>query len=792
MVALAGIAGCIQDHESEPTCGFEAIRLLDHIDSADIASLTDLASQEEILAQYGSPRMIGLADRSPSELAIHRDQAATRLLARIADDGVVVAEGTTASPEQAPTPGPEALMVSGPAMVVIQVRVPGGEALYCRSRVRGSRFWLATIDLPAPLEKQDLADARRLQHIVEPVAARQLAPVGPADANGYQRFDLQFRPEVGTRAVLVVAATENGSLSLCDFDIHGVSPIGEQLMLRDEFSTRAIGRFDVGADHREALLLSAPGTASFEVRLPTKNPSLRYGYAQVSGHSIASVRTEVSVDDEMISDHCETIPETRRSRWQDRRVDLSALGGRRVRITFFADCAAGAGAVAIATPVVEGDPAQLPPDVVLVSLDTVRADRMSLYGSRRRTTPFLEKLGTDSVVFDNAIAPANWTLPSHTTMFSGLLPDRHNVDRMTSRIDAERLPLLAAEYRARGFETIAVTGGGFVSPRFGLAAGFERFLAIDPAYPPQGWIEHKKGRAEYVSAMSRGDFGSCELMRILRAKHRRPVFLFIHSFVAHGYRPDPADLVALGAEPDRIPALVDVFDPKFKRDNPTRDFRLTYDATLRSADRFVRDIADSLGDGIDRTILVVTSDHGEELFEHGARGHAGQGRGTVFEEIVRIPLLIRAPGIGTGRCEQVVSMVDLAPTLRELSGLAPIDGDGRSLVSMMRGQRIPAQPAIARSGPVGGPYSWGLRAREFKLVVTENSDGPPTVQLFKIGGRATETVNVASSHPRLTRNLHTELNRRIRKASRAAIPGAATDLSSDLRAQLSELGYLGQ
>ena len=199
--------------------------------------------------------------------------------------------------------------------------------------------------------------------------------------------------------------------------------------------------------------------------------------------------------------------------------------------------------VAIANPtLVRADRVDPRPDVVIVSLDTVRADRLEVYGGAAATSPALLGMAPEAAVFTHAFSAAPWTLPSHVSLFTGQYPQRHGVSKPTRRVPVGRVPVLAQSLRDAGYETIGVTSGGFVGPKYGLATGFERYTTADPM--------EREG-----SLVRRGRQHKEDLLELLAERGGRPRLLFVHTFVGHNYLPDDEALRAVGATADEIATL---------------------------------------------------------------------------------------------------------------------------------------------------------------------------------------------------------------------------------------------
>ena len=325
-----------------------------------------------------------------------------------------------------------------------------------------------------------------------------------------------------------------------------------------------------------------------------------------------------------------------------------------------------------------------PPNVLLVSIDTLRTDRLGCYGYTRDTTPALDCFAHERTVrFAHAVAEAPWTLPSHVTMLTGLHPLTHGV-RRPDQAPSDEVALLAERLRGSHY-SFAVTDGGWISETWGFARGFDSFHARDQE------IERAVEQVvEYV-------------------RHRRdkgPWFGFLHTYDVHcPYDPPPAyagRFASADAEPIEVAGRCG--NPDFNA------LQLTSGQARYLSDRYdedVRRVDDALAvlfaalDALDLwrdTVVIVTSDHGEEFLEHGQIGHER----TLSPEVLSIPLLIAAPGVAPGVAEEVVGLADLVPTVLELIGRERPDRlDGRSLVPLLHGE-----PDTARTGWVLSELGW--------------------------------------------------------------------------------------
>jgi len=426
------------------------------------------------------------------------------------------------------------------------------------------------------------------------------------------------------------------------------------------------------------------------------------------------------------------------------------------------------------------------PSLLLVSLDTVRADHTSLLGYARPTTPRLEALARQGVSFTRAYAMTSTTGPSHATLFTGRYAPAHGVARNGMPL-AEQATTLAERLSARGYRTGGVLGSFVLARRFGFGQGFadwdESFRRETSSLPMRTW----EGREVPGGAFDRAGPETTRLaVDWLRRNGRSgPFFLFVHYFDAHEpYTPSATDLARMAATP--IPG-------------PAAEELARYDAEISEVDRQVGallDGLDALGLAED-TLVVVTSDHGQGLNDHDGRQHSVN----IYEESVRAVLVFRGPGIApAGRVSDgPVQAVDVVPTVLdalEPGSQAGADLPGRSLAGFLRGEapRAPAgpvflyrqlypRPSVVRRVPVRGAQ-FGIRLGGWKYI---EGDRDGRRELYDLSRDPGELVNRAAEAPARRLDLQARLH-----AWRAANPrpgGPPPRISDEDRARLRALGY---
>ena len=389
--------------------------------------------------------------------------------------------------------------------------------------------------------------------------------------------------------------------------------------------------------------------------------------------------------------------------WRDASIDLSDFGGRTIAVALEVESSTGGDSGFWAHPTItRARDRESQPNVVLISLDTLRADRLSLYGYERSTSPHLDAWARDhAVVFRSAVAQAPWTLPSHLSMFTGLNPSRFG----SNMTNAARpgLTTMAEVLREEGYATLAVTGGAFLHPQYGLSQGFERYY-------------YTQSSAQEDEAAREMELGVNKALDWLALYDDQPFFLFFHTYEIHDpYRPRQPYFAEFTDLPDvtvRVPprteslagghlvrreaaALAD--QPDLENLTPEQRLELlsaAYDSSIAFADQQLERLMRRLEEigQHNRTIIVITSDHGELLGEHDSIGHL-----YLYEENILVPLIIATgDDLGAGQVvDRQVRSVDILPTLLELLELEPREPlDGRSLVPLIK-QEDPPFPTEA-------------------------------------------------------------------------------------------------
>lgn len=423
-------------------------------------------------------------------------------------------------------------------------------------------------------------------------------------------------------------------------------------------------------------------------------------------------------------------------------------------------------------------------NLILISIDTLRADRLGCYGYPRPTSPFLDRQARAGVLFEEASATSSWTYPSHASMFTGLYPGRNGATELKQRMRAD-VSSLAEWLTARGFQA-----AGVVSSTLFLGYGLERgFASLE--YVEPGGVEPSGVTAKALAWLEKVD-------------RSQPFFFLVHYLDPHSDYGALPEFAAPFVEPYEGPATgksEQLFEhiQGFRRFSPedARHLGNLYDAGVRQQDAELEKLFAALERAglLADTLVVLTSDHGEEFLEHGGVMH-GLAQ---YEESVRVPLLLWGPGVPADvRVPAGVSLVDLMPTALDLLGLpAPAGLDGISLRPLWEApevERAPRALFIEADMDPPGPTArtmvpgddMAVRRGKHKLVLDSKTGA---VRLYDLEWDPGETRDVQAEFPELVRELRLELER-FRAGHHAGGPAAPLD-EEDLR-RLEELGYAGK
>jgi arylsulfatase A-like enzyme len=416
-----------------------------------------------------------------------------------------------------------------------------------------------------------------------------------------------------------------------------------------------------------------------------------------------------------------------------------------------------------------GSGAPAKPNIILISVDTLRADHLGCYGDPRGTSPNIDRLASAGVLFENGFSPTAWTLPGHASMFSGLTPRRHGATRAKTAI-REDVPLLAEILAQDGYATAAVVNAPFMQAKFGFDRGFDTFTNV----PKLETAHHQQA-----------------VLNTVRRGGEKPFFYFFHYMSVHDpYTPEESFNrfvdsyeLPIGITGEGLLQLWRALD-KGERSLNADEIRFLddlYTGGVLSVDARIGEVLDLLDrlqlDG--DTIVIFTSDHGEEFMEHGSIVHTK----TLYDEVLRVPLIFRGPGIPRGgRVRSMAALIDIVPTVLGLLGIAsPLGLDGVDLAAYWKDDARPERLLEIQTNWINGARGKrGIRTPTRKLIVSLETG-------------AKEYYDLASD-PAETENLYPdpgaeELGRELDAQVEETV-GGEVELDPDDIDRLKALGYL--
>lgn len=427
-------------------------------------------------------------------------------------------------------------------------------------------------------------------------------------------------------------------------------------------------------------------------------------------------------------------------RWQDARIDLSRFADQRVNLVLRTESASGAPHPVWGNPVIDVSPqGSGPRNIILIAVDTLRADRLSCYGYELKTTPVLDALAAEGVRFDQVACNANWTCPSFASIFTGVVPSRHGVLRSAPR---DRVPAryhtLAERFRDHGWATHSIA---YKAPLYdgGYEQGFDVSFNV-----PRVYVQ--------------GSDNLTEALEWLQANSERRNFLFLHFNDPHQpfTQPEPFDS-SHGPDPKEhgIAMPYSLLEDGSPKDRTLQGvMRGLYDGEVAYVDHCIGEFLGALRrrDLYDDAVVVLVSDHGEELWEHGAFGHGGL---MLHDSVARVPLIIKPPRGDYARGVVVQSQVrafDIMPTLLDFAGIPVGDGlDAETLTPML----APGAPSFEDRLAVieTSRHAIAMRTPGWKYILKHVGDRRPTEELFDLRQDPNEWRDAARNNAKQLRRM---------------------------------------
>lgn len=493
-----------------------------------------------------------------------------------------------------------------------------------------------------------------------------------------------------------------------------------------------------GAKKRALTLGGAPkgGRLSYYLQIPEEG---RLAVAFGSKTAGASVLVRLAVDGQP----ARTIHEAQAtSAWTEASIELGAGARQAARI----DLVSRGGEVAWAEPrlLVKGAPAVAVPKVprfdriYVWMIDTLRADKVRVYNPKTRVaTPNIDAFAADATRFEWAQVPGTWSLPSHASILTGVYPNVHKATAHEAKL-SKAVPFVAEDMKKAGYRTAIFSSNGYVSGKWGFERGWDMYRNFIRESLPNG--------ADYLWKT-----GKPWMLNNLKA----PTFVYLATVDPHVvYNPKKEFLEKYWPKPYKGPIKAAISgvqmgyikSGKLKiNDNDKAYIEALHDAEITQSDASFKVFIDDLkAAGIyDTTAIIVVSDHGDEFYEHGSLGHGH----SVYQELVRIPLIIRAPGLfPKGKVVQAdVEAMDLYPTMLEMAGIKPPASTAGATLSPLAYDEIGSTPRAALT--IDGQVARGLKVARYRLILAGK------LELFDQYEDRLEQKNVAAERPIALRHM---------------------------------------
>ncbi len=632
--------------------------------------------------------------------------------------------------------------------------------------------------------------------------------LGPSGQYNVYHFDLDIDAPKGSRALAIMPTN-----SLRDsVAIHSIKLIPKPANFTKPYGKDFLGKSD---EYREAIYIHSPSVMTFSVAVASGS-HLHVGLGSISKESAMTFRISIAGATGDLYSKIVTDPD----QWADADIDLSRWAGKSVSLRLKAESNRD-GAIALWSSPILTARSQAPsvrPNVLIYTIDTLRADHASVYGYSRNTTPFLKKLGASGIVFEDCQAQATWTKPSVASLMTSLYSFTHGIIG-----DADTIPsgatTIAEQLRRAGYVTASIVASPFVGRATGLERGFDYLLES-----PVILRRHNQTKERDTDSEALNDIA----FHWLDQHHEEPFFLYAHSTDPHApYNPPPPFDSAFAKPAESAEFTRDflsfrnekgygggmVLNPAMAAKEGINADRFIhqaidrYDGEIQHNDRSLEFLIGKLKQlgVLENTIVIVVSDHGEEFFDHGwtAHGHS------VYQELTHSVLVMSYPKLFpvARRINEPVQLIDVMPTLLETLGLKPPQLiEGQSLVPLALGRPFERQGLVV-SSKFAAPHPMGLVPEnqvdsfaiadsKWKFIYRNKAAkvGIKKVELYDRMVDLTELHDLSSQH---TKDVEAMIGTLIQwieaKNKLREIVGHAgrTQLDQQTLNQLRSLGYLG-
>ncbi|MCI0604243.1 sulfatase-like hydrolase/transferase [bacterium] len=432
-------------------------------------------------------------------------------------------------------------------------------------------------------------------------------------------------------------------------------------------------------------------------------------------------------------------------------------------------------------------------NVILISVDSLRADHLSCYGYRRETSPNVDSLAREGTLFTRALSVTSWTLPAHLSMLTSLAPEALGVVGTHDQLDPQRITL-AEILRKNGYATAGFVSAPFLYSDFGYNQGFDHYDDFTVKFDAKNIREANKIAHRGITSPAL----TAAIHKWLSNNHERKFFLFLHYWDVHyDYSPPPP--------------FDKMFDPKYNGTINGRNFHLNpkiktgmkqrdlahilalYDGEIAYTDFHIGELITTLKrlNVFDDSLIIFTADHGDEFLEHGGKGH----RRTLYDEVLRVPLIIKFPSGAEFAKGKVVdtpaSILDIMPTILKYLGLkVPIESDGDELLSALNGHRTNSNRSLFASlrydlyAVQSGNTKFIANLESFQKELYDLTNDPQEQNNLLHEGNQ----NKIEEHQRILLNWLNKERQKYRSLPRNQMD--TFEMSEEMKEQLRSLGYI--
>ena len=430
--------------------------------------------------------------------------------------------------------------------------------------------------------------------------------------------------------------------------------------------------------------------------------------------------------------------------------------------------------------------------VIIVLADAVRPDHLPLYGYDRATAPNLSDFARDCVVFDQAYASSPWTVPSVTSLFTGLYPTSHATTGLYDRLP-EELETVAELLGRLGYRTGGFVGNIIGNPTYGFAQGFDTFYPR----PPSIWYHRNRTAIETIHfrATREDYYNGAQLNRHalswLDEVGERPFFVYVHYMEPHSPYDPPVRYVeeVTGGAVTELETMYPKGEAASEPPAPgfLRRIVASYDAEILRWDELFGEFVSGLKDrGLyDRALICVVADHGEEFYDHGRWGHGK----ALYAETLRVPCVVKLPGCVAGgrRVDGYVELVDLKASIIDYLGVESASAtQGVSLLDPV--DDVGGGKEAAYGHDRDGQFC--IRTAGYTLIRAEGPSGEPTIELYNHREDPGETIDLAESEPRLAAELAVQLAEWMAETRAVAVSPETVEMDEERTRKLRALGYI--